>query len=65
MPSRVLALGLTAHDGTLRVITGRSPRRTHLMDEATAASTVCARAGGPSRTEWQAYLPNLPYRKVC
>ncbi|MYW62678.1 hypothetical protein GTY65_01075 [Streptomyces sp. SID8379] len=64
-PSPVLGLAFTPDGDALRVATARGSRRTHLMNEATAADTVCARAGGPGRTEWQTYLPGLPYREVC
>ncbi|MEV2268799.1 serine/threonine-protein kinase [Nonomuraea africana] len=36
------------------------------MDPAVVAARVCARAGRSlSEAEWVAYVPGLPYRKVC
>ncbi|WP_432190107.1 hypothetical protein [Streptomyces sp. Tue6028] len=62
----VLALGFTSDSRELRVATPHLGSRTVELAPARAASAVCARAGGgPTRDQWRAHLPDVPFRRTC
>ncbi|MEU1328593.1 hypothetical protein [Streptomyces sp. NPDC005865] len=56
-----------ASDGRTVVAAGEHTLpQSYAVDSRRATASVCARAGGgPSRVEWQAYLPEFAYRKLC
>ncbi|WP_371657187.1 MULTISPECIES: hypothetical protein [unclassified Streptomyces] len=42
------------------------PNQTYDIDPDHATRTICQRAGGPlDRTDWDKYLPRIPYRTTC
>ncbi|CCK26262.1 putative WD-40 repeat protein [Streptomyces davaonensis JCM 4913] len=64
--SPVLALSITAHDGTLRVSTPHLAGRLLPLAPDRAAATVCDRAGGGlTRAQWNRYFPSAGYRSTC
>ncbi|WTZ37814.1 hypothetical protein OG241_02850 [Streptomyces sp. NBC_01390] len=54
--------GTTLYTGSAHV-----PLQRYDLDPAHALARVCARTGGPglTRTQWQTYVPDAPYRQVC
>ncbi|MGC0397910.1 WD40 repeat protein [Streptomyces sp. SAI-126] len=54
--------GTTLYAGSAHV-----PLQRYDLDPAHALARVCAGLGGPglSRAQWQTYVPDAPYRRVC
>ncbi|MBD0841580.1 helix-turn-helix domain-containing protein [Streptomyces sp. TRM68416] len=54
--------GTTLYAGSAHV-----PLQRYDLDPAHALARACARAGGPgpSRSQWETYVPDAPYRQVC
>ncbi|MFI1480357.1 hypothetical protein [Streptomyces sp. NPDC020747] len=62
----LLAVGFTPDNRELRVATPHLPQRGYALAPESAATTVCARAGGGvSEEQWRAYLPAVSYRGTC
>ncbi|MFI7316936.1 hypothetical protein [Streptomyces venezuelae] len=62
----VLALAFSADGRTLHAAGQHSALRSLAVDTEQVTASVCARAhGGLSRSDWQKYVPEVPYRDVC
>ncbi|MFI6280131.1 hypothetical protein [Streptomyces sp. NPDC050988] len=62
----VLAVGFTTGNRELRLATPHLPPRGYALAPESAATAVCARAGGGATEEqWRLYLPNVSYRRTC
>ncbi|WP_409239636.1 DNA-binding protein [Streptomyces sp. PA5.6] len=62
----VLALAFSADGRTLHAAGRHSALRSLAVDTEQVTASVCARAhGGLSRSDWQKYIPEVPYRDVC
>ncbi|GAU70706.1 putative WD-40 repeat protein [Streptomyces sp. NBRC 110611] len=62
----VQAITFSPDDRTLLVAGAYIPLRTYAIDPTRATHTVCKRArGGLSRADWEAYIPDMPYRDIC
>ncbi|GGY04552.1 hypothetical protein GCM10010384_06040 [Streptomyces djakartensis] len=62
----VLALAFSRDGTTLKTLGTHTPLRTHTVSPGPGAARVCQRVGRSlSREDWQAYLPKLPYRRIC
>ncbi|MFE6056070.1 helix-turn-helix domain-containing protein [Kitasatospora sp. NPDC056446] len=61
-----LSLAFSPDDRTLRTATEHVPAHETTVAPAQEALGICERAGGGlSRADWETYLPEVPYRKVC
>lgn len=38
---------------------------TYSLDPQRLIRGLCARSGGLTEEEWQAHIPDIPYRKTC
>ncbi|ACZ87260.1 WD40 repeat domain-containing serine/threonine-protein kinase [Streptosporangium roseum] len=66
VPDPVRALAFSLDGRTLHALTSTGIVYTHVTDPDSAATLLCTRAGGQlARTEWERYIPQLPYRDVC
>ncbi|MFD4628353.1 helix-turn-helix domain-containing protein [Streptomyces sp. NPDC058284] len=62
----VEAVAFSEDDRTVLVAGEQVPLRSYAIDPERATDTVCERArGGLSRTDWKAYIPDMPYRDIC
>ncbi|MEU5896756.1 nSTAND1 domain-containing NTPase [Streptomyces venezuelae] len=62
----VLALAFSTDGRTLHAAGRHSALRSLAVDTEQVTASVCARAhGGLSRSDWQKYIPEVPYRDVC
>lgn len=61
----LLALAFSPDNTTLYAAGDHVPLHRHTIAPQRLAATVCQRAGSLSRTSWQAYIPQVPYRSVC
>ncbi|WP_443046067.1 WD40 repeat domain-containing protein [Streptomyces sp. GQFP] len=62
------SLAFGADSGTLYAGSAHVPLQRYVVDADRAATRVCARAGAGadlSREQWETYVPEVPYRKVC
>lgn len=64
---RIIGLGFSDNGDTLRIATSNGMHREFsALDPQRAARRACERAGGGLGTrQWDAYLPETPYRKTC
>ncbi|MFK4071792.1 hypothetical protein [Streptomyces sp. NPDC029674] len=63
---RQLSLAFGPDGATLYAAGERVPRQSYRVTPRQVASAVCARTGtGLSRRDWQAYIPDAPYRPTC
>ncbi|MFE4976020.1 helix-turn-helix domain-containing protein [Kitasatospora sp. NPDC056651] len=61
-----LSLAFGPDDRTLRTATERVPVHEFTIAPDREAVDICERAaGGLPKTDWDTYLPEVPYRKVC
>lgn len=62
----IVAVTFSPDGHTLHSAGEHSTVRTHQVAPDRLAESVCTRAGaGLSRSDWNTYLPDLPYRKTC
>ncbi|AZQ36288.1 hypothetical protein EJ357_24860 [Streptomyces cyaneochromogenes] len=63
----VYTLAFDARGTTLYAGSAHVPLQRYDLDPAHALSRVCARTGGSglSPAQWQTYVPDAPYRRVC
>ena len=63
----VYTLAFDARGTTLYAGSAHVPLQRYDLDPARALSRVCARTGGSglSPSQWQTYVPDAPYRRVC
>ncbi|MEU9117275.1 hypothetical protein AB0D04_37395 [Streptomyces sp. NPDC048483] len=62
----LLAVAFTPDGNTLRTVGQHTTVQSYTTAPDRAARTLCKRAhGGLTRTEWQSYLPAVPYRSTC
>jgi len=62
------SLAFSADSGTLYAGSAHVPLQRYAVDADRAATRVCARAGAGadlSREQWETYVPEVAYRKVC
>ncbi|MFF3373661.1 hypothetical protein ACFYXF_12030 [Streptomyces sp. NPDC002680] len=62
------SLAFGADSGTLYAASAHAPLQRYAVDADRAATQVCARAGAGadlSREQWETYVPEVAYRKVC
>ncbi|WP_369029237.1 nSTAND1 domain-containing NTPase [Streptomyces adonidis] len=62
------SLTFGADSGTLYAGSAHVPLQRYVVDADRAATRVCARAGAGadlSREQWETYVPEVAYRKVC
>jgi WD40 repeat protein len=64
-PIDTVAFG--ADSGTVYAGSAHVPLQRYTIDPSKAVGTVCARTGGNglTRAQWQRYVRDVPYRKVC
>jgi WD40 repeat protein/transcriptional regulator with XRE-family HTH domain len=63
-PIRSLAFG--ADGSSVHASGGHVPVQTYAIGPSQVVTQLCARAGTTlSRAEWQTYLPDVPYRRLC
>ncbi|WP_316527945.1 helix-turn-helix domain-containing protein [Kitasatospora brasiliensis] len=61
-----LSLAFSPDDRTLRAATEHVPAHEVVVAPNQEAANICERAGGGlPPTDWDTYLPEVPYRKVC
>ncbi|MFI6449094.1 helix-turn-helix domain-containing protein [Kitasatospora sp. NPDC050543] len=61
-----LSLAFGPHDRTLRMATEHVPAHEITVAPDQGAADICERAGGGlPQADWDTYLPEVPYRKVC
>ncbi len=61
-----LSLAFGPDDRTLRVATEHAPGREIVVAPEQVAAGICERAGGGlPKADWDTYLPEVPYRKIC
>ncbi|ATL25642.1 hypothetical protein [Streptomyces formicae] len=62
----VTAVAFSEDDRNVLVAGEHVPLSSYAIDPDRAADTVCERArGGLSRSRWETYIPDLPYRDIC
>ncbi|MFD4911451.1 nSTAND1 domain-containing NTPase, partial [Kitasatospora purpeofusca] len=62
----ILSLAFGPDDRTLRVATEHVPAHEITVAPEQVAADICERAGGGlPQADWDTYLPEVPYRKVC
>ncbi|ATL26021.1 hypothetical protein [Streptomyces formicae] len=62
----VIALAFSADGRTLHSAGEHSAPRSYAVDPKHIITSICARTnGGPSRTTWRKYIPEVPYRDIC
>ncbi|MEU5636699.1 WD40 repeat domain-containing protein [Streptomyces rishiriensis] len=63
---RIDSLSFSADSATLYASSAHVPLQRYAIDPTRATSAVCERARGSlTREQWQTYVPEVPYRKVC
>ncbi|WP_438828984.1 nSTAND1 domain-containing NTPase [Streptomyces gottesmaniae] len=64
---RIASLAFSPDSATLFAGGGHVPLHRHTVAPARTVVQVCARAGGEdlTRGEWDTYVPDAPYRRVC
>ncbi|WP_406085945.1 hypothetical protein [Kitasatospora purpeofusca] len=62
----ILSLAFGPDDRTLRVATEHVPAHEIVVAPEQVAAGICERAGGGlPKADWDTYLPEVPYRKIC
>ncbi|MDX3589462.1 WD40 repeat domain-containing protein [Streptomyces europaeiscabiei] len=63
----ITSLAFSPDNATLLVAGRHVPLRRYTVDPSRAVAQICARAGniGLTRAEWNTYVSDAPYRKVC
>lgn len=62
----VIALAFSADGRTLHSAGEHSAPQSYAVDPKRIITSICTRTeGGPSRTTWRKYLPEVPYRDIC
>ncbi|MDX3636331.1 hypothetical protein PV728_40135 [Streptomyces europaeiscabiei] len=63
----IASLAFSPDNATLYTGGGNVPLHRHPVDPTRAIAHVCARAGNEdlTRSEWDTYVPDAPYRRVC
>lgn len=63
----IASLAFSPDNATLYAGGNHVPLHRHTVDPTRAITHVCARAGneGLTRSEWETYVPDAPYRRVC
>ncbi|WP_329213919.1 hypothetical protein OG352_02735 [Streptomyces sp. NBC_01485] len=61
------SLAFSSDSTTLYAAGTHVPLQRYTIDPARAVTLVCARTGGTdlTRAQWDTYVPDVPYRKVC
>ena len=62
----ILSLAFAADGGSVYAGGAHVPVQRYAIDPSVAVTRLCARAGTTlTAAEWRAYLPDVPYRRVC
>ncbi|MCX5409809.1 hypothetical protein OHA37_38925 [Streptomyces sp. NBC_00335] len=62
----VREVAFSSNGATLRTQGNHTPVRTHALDPAALVASLCTSlGGGPTRTEWEDHIPDVPYRSTC
>ncbi|BCM72572.1 MULTISPECIES: NACHT and WD repeat domain-containing protein [Streptomyces] len=62
----ITSLAFSPDGGTLFAASRHVPLQQYTVDPDHVAEAACRRAeGGLTRSQWRAYLPDVPYRRVC
>ncbi|NJP43996.1 hypothetical protein HCN08_11345 [Streptomyces sp. PRB2-1] len=64
-PVSGLLLTFTADDSTLVSLDDQGTFRTYAVAPARLVHELCGTAGGLTRQEWKAHIPDVPYRRTC
>ncbi|WP_416971125.1 WD40 repeat domain-containing protein [Streptomyces sp. 4F14] len=65
-PEAVTALAFSPDGTTLYAGSPHVPLQRYVIDPDRAVTELCARAGtGLTRAQWQTYVPDAPYRRLC
>ncbi|MGW2718146.1 nSTAND1 domain-containing NTPase [Streptomyces sp. NPDC001492] len=64
---KIDTVAFSADSGTLYAASAHVPLQRYTVDPARAVTTVCARTGGGglTRAQWQNYVRDVPYQRVC